>query len=296
MKFNNLNRIHLSGQQRKGEAYALGLSVIEAWFPIFAAFTATALGGLFAYFYSLLIAVVFMFFWWLFKGKTAEIKNRKAYKNLALTSLYITILFALIFVALQYTTATNVAVVLFLQILFGFLFLARKQGETLTIKQSLAALLMTLGAIVILMPGEFSLNIGDLLVLLAAMVGPIANVYQKKARAEVSSETVLLVRSVIALPFIYVFANVFESPPEFADVLALWHWLFLTGVLVLFISKIMWIEAIYLLPINKVNALLAFSPLMTMIFAYYMLNEVPNTYQLIGIIPVIVGGYWITKK
>ena len=286
----------LDSQQRKGEAYALGLSVIEAWFPIFAAFSATALGGLFAYFYSLVIAVVFMVVWWVIKGKTAEVKNRKSYKDLALTSFYITSLFGLIFVALQYTTATNVAVVLFLQILFGFLFLARQKGESLTLKQSFAALLMTIGAVVILMPGEFSLNVGDFLVLLAAMIGPIANVYQKRARALVSSETVLLVRSLIALPFIYLFAVLFERQPEFVEVIEHWHWLFLTGVLVFFISKIMWIEAIYLLPINKVNALLAFSPLMTMIFAYYMLNEVPNTYQLIGILPVLVGGYLITRK
>jgi len=285
-RFNNDNR---------GELYAFSLTLIEAWFPIFALFSVAALGGLHAYFYSLSIAVIFLFVWWLLRGKQHEIGKRSAYKNLALTSLYITSLFALTFVGLQYTSATNVAIILFLQILFSYLFLGKKQGESLNRQHTLGAVLMTIGALLVLFPGTWQINIGDVLVLIAAMVAPIANTYQKKARAQVSAETVLLVRSLIALPFLFLLAYLLEVPPSWQQIQQQWYWLLLTGFLVFFVSKILWIEAIYLLPITKVNALYAFAPLMTMGLAYIVLQEVPSWSQVMGILPILLGGYFITR-
>ncbi len=291
-----LAQTHQTKAQRRGEFYALLLTVIEAWFPIFATFSVLALGGLHAYFYSLLVAVMCLAVWLVYKRKLNELFFRHAYKNLALTSFFITSLFALTFVALEYTSATNVAIILFLQILFGFAFLGRKQGEKLNLKQTLGAVLMTLGALLILFPGTFKVNIGDLFVLGAAMIAPIANSYQKKARAQVSSETILFVRSLIALPFIYLIAISFEVSPAVHEILEQSLWLFLTGFMVFFIAKVLWIEAIYLLPITKVNALFAFAPLLTMILAYLFLDSTPSFYQILGVIPVLIGGYLITQQ
>ncbi|WP_178861717.1 DMT family transporter [Thiomicrorhabdus cannonii] len=282
--------------QRKGEFYALGLTLIEAWFPIFASFTVAALGGLHAYFYSLVVAALGLGAWWLWRGKRHEIKNRDAWFNLGMTSLFITLLFAFTFVGLQYTSATNVAIILFLQILFSYLFLGRRSEESLQLKHIVGAALMTLGALLVLLKSDYSLRLGDGLVLIAAMIAPIANFYQKKSRAQVSSETVLLVRSVIALPFIYVLAIWLEPQPTWAQISQQAGWLLLTGLLVFFIAKVLWVEAIYLLPITKVNALFAFSPPMTMGLAYWVLNEVPTASQVAGIIPIIIGGYLITRK
>jgi len=282
--------------ERKGEFFAISLTVIEAWFPIFAAFSVAAIGALHAYFYSLLVAVFFLFVWWLWKKRVGELKRTDAYKNLALTSFFITSLFALTFIALEYTTATNVAIILFLQILFGFLFLGRKQQERLNFKQSIGAAFMTIGALLILFPGTVQINLGDLFVLGAAIIAPIANLYQKRARAQVSSETILLVRSLIALPFIYLLAVLLESSPTFEAVIQQSLWLFLTGFTVFFIAKMLWVEAIYLLPITKVNALFAFAPLLTMVLAFFILDEVPSYYQVLGIVPVLIGGYLITQQ
>lgn len=281
---------------QRGEAYALTLTLIEAWFPIFAFFSVSALGGLHAYFFSLLFAVFFLAGWWLMRRKYFEIKNTRAYRDLALTSLFITSLFALTFVGLQYTSANNVAILLFLQILFSYLFLGRKPGEQLNKKQTFGAALMTAGALFVLFPENFKLQLGDALVLMAAMIAPIANIYQKRARAQVSSETVLLTRSVIALPFIYLLAWLFEPSVTWLQIQEQWLWLGLTGFLVFFISKILWVEAIYLLPITKVNALFAFAPLMTMLLSYLVLHEVPTWSQIVGVIPILLGSYLITRN
>jgi len=282
--------------QTKGEFFTFGLTFIEAWFPIFAFFTVHALGALHAYFYSLTVAIMCLSIWWVLRGKMHEIKCREAYKNIALTTFFITSLFALTFMALQYTSATNVAIILFLQILFSYLFLGRTKEESLSPKHALGALFMTIGGLLVLFPGSFEVNIGDLLVLFAAMIAPIANFYQKRARAQVSSETILVVRSIMALPFIYVLAVMFEHQPTFMAIKEQWYWLVLTGVLVFFVSKIFWVEAIHLLPITKVNALFAFAPLMTMALAYWLLAQTPTMHQLIGIIPILLGSFLITQK
>jgi drug/metabolite transporter (DMT)-like permease len=41
--------------------------------------------------------------------------------------------------------------------------------------------------------------------------------------------------------------------------------------------------------------MLALLPVMTLFFAYLYLGEVPEFRQMMGIIPVLVGGYLITK-
>lgn len=279
-----------------GELYTLVLSVIEAHFPIFAFFTVTALGGLHAYFYSLAIAASLLIIWVLLRGKLGELKRRHAYKNLALTSLFITSLFSLVFLALQTTSPSHVAIILFLQVLFSYLFLGRRPGEQLDRHHLIGVALMTLGAVIILFPNQLSLKLGDGLALLAAIIAPFANQYQKRARADVSSETILMVRSLIALPFLYLLAQLFEVEPSWDEIQSQALWLFLTGAMVFVVSKILWVEALHRLPITKVNALYAFSPLMTLGLAYLYLAEPPTWTQIFGAIPILIGSFFITQK
>lgn len=285
-----------SSQQRKGELFAISLTLIEAWFPIFATFTVAALGALHAYTYSLGIASVVLVAWWLFRKRTSDLKNRKAYFSLLMVSLLITSVFALVFLGLRDTSTNNVAIILFLQVLFSYLFLGRKKGEKLNAKQSLGAILMTLGAILVLFPEHFALHLGDGLVLLAAIIAPFANLYQKKARNHVASETILMVRTLLAWPVMYLFAISFEPSPDWTTIHQQWLWLLLTGGLVFVISKIFWVEALHRLPITKVNALYALAPLMTIALSYLVLNQVPTASQLAGILPILLGGYLITRK
>lgn len=280
--------------QREGEWFALAMVFLESWFPIAAAMSVLMLGGLHAYFYSLVIAVIALTIWWLSRGLSAELKRKQAYKPLLLTSFFITMLFALTFVALQYTSAINVAIILFLQILFSYLFLGRKPGENLEPRQVWGAILMTMGALLVIFPGKIEFRLGDLLVLLASMIAPVANFYQKQARAHVSSATVLWVRSLLAMPVILGLAILLEPSPSWQQVQSQWLPLLFVGVMIFFVAKVFWIEAIYRLPITKVNALFAFSPLLTIIWAWWVLAETPQWFQIIGAVPILLGAYWIS--
>lgn len=61
------------------------------------------------------------------------------------------------------------------------------------------------------------------------------------------------------------------------------------------VSKLMWIEALHRISITKLSAMFALVPMMTLIFAYFFLDEVPQFRQVLGIVPILLGGYLLTR-
>lgn len=282
-------------KEREGELLMVGLAVIESWFPIFSISAMAYIGALHTYTYSLIIALFFFIIIMYKRDRFKELKNKAAYKDLLLTSFWITTLFLLVFIGMQYTTAGNMAVIIFLQLLFAFLYfnvLGKEKMDTLHI---IGATVMGIGALIILIPDELSFNKGDLIILLGAAIAPFANYYQKRARVYCSSETILGFRTVVGLPFIAVMAWYFEPATSYEGFIAALPYLLFIGTFIYVLSKIMWIEALHRISITKVSAMLGLVPVMTLIFAYFYLNEIPNIRQMLGILPVLAGGYLITK-
>jgi drug/metabolite transporter (DMT)-like permease len=282
-------------KEREGEILMVGLAILESWFPIFSIVAISYIGALHTYTYSLLIALLFFIMIMFKRDRFKELKNKAAYKDLLLTSFWITSLFALVFIGMRYTTAGNMAVIIFLQLLFSYLYFNLFGKEKMHALHLWGALIMGVGALIILIPDELTFNKGDLLILVAAAIAPLANLYQKRAREFCSSETILGFRTLTGLPFIALLAWTFEPPVAYnAFVSALPSLLFI-GILIYVVSKIMWIEALHRTSITKLSAMLGLVPMMTLIFAYFYLQEVPELRQLLGIIPILAGGYLITK-
>jgi drug/metabolite transporter (DMT)-like permease len=282
-------------KEREGEILMVGLAILESWFPIFSIVSMSYIGALHTYTYSLLIALAFFIMIMLKRDRFKELKNKEAYKDLLLTSFWITSLFALVFVGMRYTTAGNMAVIIFLQLLFSYLYFNVFGKEKMHTLHVWGALIMGIGALIILIPDELTFNKGDLLILVAAAIAPFANLYQKRAREFCSSETILGFRTLVGLPFIALMAWAFEPAVRYdAFVSALPSLLFI-GILIYVVSKIMWIEALHRTSITKLSAMLGLVPMMTLIFAYFYLNEVPELRQVLGVVPVLAGGYLLTK-
>ena len=282
-------------KEREGELLMLGLAMIESWFPILSIVAMSYIGALHTYMYSLVIALVFFIAMMLKRNRFEELKNKEAYKDLLLTSFWITTLFLLVFIGMQYTTAGNMAVIIFLQLLFAYLYfnvLGKEQIDTLHL---IGAFIMGVGALIILVPNDLSFNKGDLLIFIGSAIAPFANFYQKRARTYCSSETILGFRTIVGLPFIAAMAWYFEPATTYESFMSALPYLLIIGIAVYVISKIMWIEALHRISITKVSAMMGLVPVMTLLFAYFYLNEVPALRQIMGIIPVLIGGYLITK-
>jgi drug/metabolite transporter (DMT)-like permease len=154
---------------------------------------------------------------------------------------------------------------------------------------------MGLGALTVLVPADLSFNKGDLLILIAAAIAPLANFYQKRARSYVSSETILAFRNIFALPAIFLLAYLSEPLPTSENLVKASPYILAIGLLVFGLSKVLWLEALHRISITKVSAMMALPPIFTLIFAYYVLNELPELRQILGVIPILFGGYLITR-
>lgn len=282
-------------KEREGELLMLGLSVLESWFPILSIVAMSYVGALHTYMYSLIVALVFFLAIMYQRKRFCELKYKAAYKDLLLTTFWITLIFTLIFIGMRYTTAGNMAVIVFLQVLFSYLYFNVLGHERMEKIHLAGAVIMTLGALIILIPDDFALNKGDLLILASAAMAPIVNLYQKRAREHCSAETILGFRTLVGLPFVALMAYLFEPAVNLEAFISALPYIFLIAMGVYVVSKIMWIEALNRIAITKLSAMLALLPVMTLFFAYVYLDEVPQIRQLAGIIPVLIGGYLITK-
>jgi len=282
-------------KEREGELLMLGLSVIESWFPILSILSMAYIGALHTYIYSLIIALFFFFILMFKRKRFAELKNRAAYKDLLLTSFFITTLFTFVFIGMRYTTAGNMAVIIFLQLLFAFFYFNILANEKMDRLHLIGSLVMGVGAIIVLIPQELTLNKGDLFILAGAAIAPFANLYQKRARQFCSSETILTFRTVVGLPFIAALAYYLEPAISYPAFIQALPYLLIIGIAVYVISKIMWIEALHRVSITKVSAMMGLVPLMTVLFTALFLDEVPSLKQGLGLIPILVGGYILTR-
>jgi drug/metabolite transporter (DMT)-like permease len=196
---------------------------------------------------------------------------------------------------MRYTTAGNMAVIVFLQVLFSYLYFNVLGKEKMDNIHLIGAIIMTIGALIILIPNDMQFNKGDWLILLASAMAPIVNLYQKRAREYCSAETILGFRTVVGFPFVALLAYTLEPAVSYEDFMSALPYMFLIATGIYVAAKIMWIEALNRITITKLSAMLALLPLFTLFFAYLYLDEVPELRQIMGIIPVLVGGYLITK-
>lgn len=282
-------------REREGELLMLGLSILESWFPILSIVAMSYVGALHTYMYSLVIALFFYLAIMYKRKRFEELKNRAAYKDLLLTTFWITLIFIFVFIGMRYTTAGNMAVIVFLQVLFSYFYFNVFGKEKMTSIHLMGAIIMVIGALIILIPDDMQFNKGDLLILASAAMAPIVNLYQKRAREYCSAETILGFRTVVGFPFVALLAYILEPSVSYENFMSALPYLFLIATGVYVTAKIMWIEALNRITITKLSAMLALMPVFTLVFAYFYLDEVPEIRQILGILPVLVGGYLITK-
>ncbi|WP_373035425.1 DMT family transporter [Sulfurimonas sp.] len=282
-------------KEREGELLMIGLSILESWFPILSIIAISHIGALHTYAFSLFVSLFFFLIIMIKKKLFVELKNTDAYKDLILTSFWITTLFTLVFIGMQFTTAGNMSVIIFMQLFFSYLYFNVFGKEKMDFIHSIGAFIMGIGALIILIPDNMVFNKGDLIILIAAVIAPLANLYSKRARFFCSSETILGFRTIIALPVIALLAWIIEPKITLDDTQKALPQVFLIGLLIFGISKILWMEALHRISITKISAMIALVPPMTLFFAFIYLDEIPEFRQVLGIIPILVGGYLLTK-
>ncbi|MFH0891097.1 MAG: DMT family transporter [Candidatus Liptonbacteria bacterium] len=284
-------------QERKGEFFILGQVWLWGLFPVVVTMTYFSLPPLVSLAFSTAIAVIVFAIMMSWNHRWSELKNVLVLKDIFVVALLNGVLYyCLYFWGLKNSNSGNVSLVSLMEIFFSYLLFQVWKREYFSAKHLWGAILMLVGAVTILFPKSSGWHIGDLFVLAASAVGPVGNYFQKRARAKVSSETILLVRGIISAPTILLLSFYFGESFVRGDVYrSIWD-LALIGFVMFGLSKIMWLEGIHRLPITKAVALSSINPLFTLLFAYALLGDIPTVWQLSSFVPLFFGLLLLTSK
>jgi len=278
-------------QQRQGELFIVSESILWALFPIVTIFSYNSLSPLFSLAGSTTFSIFLFALVVGFKKKWAELKNWNAFKDVLWATLIIGVgYYVLFFFSLKYTSAGNASIIsLTAEIFFSFIFFHLWHKDYIPKSHIIGTILMATAAIIVLFPNTTALNKGDLLVLLAAFIAPFGNFFQQRARKKISSETIMFSRSIISAIIILGLAMTIDNPIKLIGIKTSFLFLVINGFLLLGLSKILWIEGIHRISVTKSTALNAIAPILTIIFAWLLLAQLPTGWQLLSIIPMFGG-------
>jgi drug/metabolite transporter (DMT)-like permease len=184
------------------------------------------------------------------------------------------------------------------QIFSTFLILGLLKYEKFTLQTVFGAFVMIAGAVLVLWKGNTGFDIGALMVCLSFFFTPIGNLFQKRLREKNASVIFLFYRNIAIFFFFGGLFLIFEKP-DFQTQYSLNSWLIflaLYGFFFWYIEKQFWTETLHRMPITKASLLMILAPPMTIVFAYFALNEIPSKTQLLGFIPIAIGAYLVLKK
>jgi drug/metabolite transporter (DMT)-like permease len=284
-------------ESAKGDFFILSQTILWSLFPIFTILSFSSLGPLYSASISTFFAAVFFAVTITIKKSWTEVFNKKSLKNILLATFFIGIIYySLIFLGYNYTTAGNGSIASLMEIFFAFFILGIMGKEKITTKRIIGAVLMCSGAILVLSPKASGIRLGDFIIVIATMFPALGNYFMQKARKQVSSITIMFIRSIVSSVFIFMFAMIFSEVPSRSQIISSLVYLVPSGFLFLGLSKIMWIEGIHRIPITKANSLSTITPLFTLIFSFLILKEPITAFQVMGALPIIIGANIILKK
>lgn len=284
-------------QSRTGELYVFAEAFLWSLFPIITKLTYSELSPLFTASISTFASSIFFASIVTAKGEWHSWRQRNAWNDIVLASLFTGVLFyALLFTGLKYTTAGNAAMMGLMEVFFSFLILGViLKHERIIPAHIVGAIFMIIGAVLILLPQSSGWRTGDFFVIAACAFAPIGNRFAQRARKTVSTNFIMVVRSIISGCFLLAMAFFLEEPPSVTAVLGSWEFLLINGVLLMGLSKILWFEAIHRIPITKCISLASVGPLFTVVIAYVILDETLSLLQIMGFVPIFVGTVLLTR-
>lgn len=277
-------------QERQGELFILAGASLWGLFPIITILSLNRLEPLTSLAWSTLCATVFFAIMISFRKRWREITNPTALKFILLNALFIgVLLYGFIFYGLQNTSAGNAAIIGQTEVFFSYIFFHLWRRDFIPPAHIIGAVLVLLGAVIVLSPSFTNLQIGDLFILIGLFFAPFGNFFQQRARKLVSSETIMFGRSAISVPVLFVGALLLGEHSGSTDLKYSFVYIGINGLFLLGLSKIFWIEAIHRISVTKANALSCINPLFTLFFAWLILHDTPTSWQLLSFIPMSVG-------
>ncbi|MCC6323422.1 DMT family transporter [Candidatus Nomurabacteria bacterium] len=277
-------------EAQKGNIFIISGMILWSLFPIISLLGLKGIASIVALFWVNVFAMIFFFIIVIFRGRLWQLKNKKVwyYTFGSVISIHI-FYYGLFFYALQKTTPANAAIVAMFEIVPSYIFFQVFHKEHFSKKHILGVILAVIGILIVLLPKAGKINPGDFIILIAVFFCPFGNWCTQQTRKIVSTESTIFLRHLVALPFLFVFATIFQTPVIGYDITPVIWWLLLNGIVIFGISKIFWIEGIHRMTVTRALAINSINPIFTVLFAWLLLHQAPTYTQLLALPFLIVA-------
>ena len=233
----------------------------------------------------------------LIQNRWRELTHRSVWPLIALNAcLNGLVYYSMVFIGTKLSSAGNAAILLLLEAPFALLLLGSSGHDKVTLRDIMGTLLTICAAALVVWPQAWRWNLGDILLILACIPPIFGNLCSRKARRSVSAVTIMFCRTVIIAPCFWLAASLFEPAGSLESISPALGVLFFNGFIILGVSRLLWIEAIQVVPISKANSISAISPVFTLLAAWWLLNEVPKFQQAVALIPMMIGLHLLIKE
>jgi drug/metabolite transporter (DMT)-like permease len=283
-------------EERKGELFIVIGGVLWSIFPIITALSLAGPAPLVSLGWTTLLAALFFAALMARRRRWSEIKNRKALGYMVWISLFIGLLYGFLFFGLKFTSPGNASLIGLTEVFYSFFLFNVWHKHYFAPRYILGAILTLIGAAIVLLPNVHAFNPGDILILVGTAFAPLGNYFQQKARKEISSETMMFLRSLMSAPMILLLAYLLGNSISPATLRPVWVAVAINGFVLFGLSKIFWIEGIHRISVTKADAMSGFEPLLTLLLAWAILGTVPTIFQLLSFVPLFFGMLLLTYR
>jgi drug/metabolite transporter (DMT)-like permease len=215
----------------------------------------------------------------------------------------VTLYYLLQHYGIQYTNATDAAILISLSPVFIAIISWTLLGEKLSSANMLGLALAFGGSLLVITDGNISLNLhnerlwGNCLILLTAVSWALYSVYGKKLLQSYSALTIIKYTTVIGTIMLLPFSlSEISLKPSYG--LSWWgiaNLLYLGGPASVY-GYLTWYKCLSRLPAVTVGSYLYFRPLLTGVIAAVVLHEKINLYVILGGLLILAGTYLATKN
>jgi len=271
--------------------------VLTALWPLIGASGLRYYSGIAFMWAGLAIGFVVLSPWLFARGRWNRMLARDVAPSLLATGFFSGLATTIYILALNYTTPVNAVILAQIEVLYSALLSAHFLDERLSIKQSLASVLVVGGtALIVLHDLRTPRWRGDLMILATPWMYQVSHVFSKKLPPDLDAMTLTGGR---------VFYGLLTMLPLFAWSLlrgGAWSWepsalriLLVQGVLMSSINFVLWYVAIRGMPLSKATTMLLSYPALTLVFSWGLGREQIRAVQIAGLACTFAGALWTAR-
>jgi drug/metabolite transporter (DMT)-like permease len=157
--------------------------------------------------------------------------------------------------------------------------------------QIIGAVVVAIGILVAVMGHDatsprsaFSLGSGEILTIISAILISGSALINKKYLSTIPLGIAHVVRLGLGTVVFFVVTNLRYGPQHFGEIFSpfLWEWMLVYGGIIIVIGQAFWARGFRASPVSVSAIVACFNPVAGMVFAYWILAEVPTSGQLMG--------------